>query len=281
MNPILAITKRNLLNFIRNKGRMIGSIAMAVFMMVAFSFLMKSFMTSGVEQSANYLISGVIIMTVFQTCINNSSDILSDIATGYMKEVMVAPVSRFEIALGNVLSGALIATLQGILVTLISFFLGFRVGIIQLILMVIIMFVSAITFSSIGLFIATAARNSTSFQTFSSMIMMPLTFVSGAYIPTTAMPKFLLPIVYLNPLTYVTSIFRYITIGIGTINMNEQIRQGIAFLIHGIVITPFMGLVIIVLIGVFFVQLCIRKFNKADFSAVKVAKAMGGGNPMN
>ena len=280
MNPILAITQRNLLNFVRNKGRMIGSIVMALFMIVVFSFLMKSFMTSGTEQSANYLISGVIIMTVFQTCINNSSDILADIATGYMKEVMVAPVSRFEIALGNVLSGVLIATIQGILVTVISFFLGFRVGILQFIMM--IMFVSAVTFSSIGLFLATIARNSTSFQTFSSMIMMPLTFVSGAYIPTTAMPKFLLPIVYLNPLTYVTSIFRYITIGIGSISINEQIKQGIAFLIHGIVITPFIGLGIIMLIGAFFVQLCIRKFNQADFSTVKVAvNGTGGGNPMN
>lgn len=278
MNPILAITQRNLLNFVRNKGRLIGSIIMALFMMVAFSFLMKSFM-SGMTQSPNYLISGVIIMTVFQTCINNSSDILADISTGYMKEVMVAPVSRLEIAMGNVLSGALIATIQGILITGISFFLGFRVGIVQLLIMILVMMVSAITFSSIGLFIATAAKNSTAFQTFSSMIMMPLTFVSGAYIPTTVMPKFLLPIVYLNPLTYVTSIFRYITIGIGTISTSEQVKEGIAFLIHGFVITPFMGLLLIVAIGIFFVQLCIRKFNAADFSTVKVARPIGGGNP--
>lgn len=276
MNPVTAIIQRNILNFVRNKGRMIGSIVMALFMVLAFSFLMKSFM-SNLDQPKNYLIAGVIIMTVFQTCINNSSDILSDISTGYMKEVMVAPLTRVQIAMGNVISGALIATMQGTLITIISFLLGFRVGVLQLIEMVMVMFVSALTFSSIGLFLATVARNSTSFQTFSSMIMMPLTFLSGAYIPTTVMPKFLMPIVYLNPLTYVTSIFRYITMGLGSMNIEQLIKEGIAFVIHGFVITPFLGLILIVLIGICFLILCISKFSKADFSMVKVAKIMGGG----
>ncbi|MCI9144188.1 MAG: transporter, partial [Lachnospiraceae bacterium] len=90
MNPVTAIIQRNLLNYTRNRGRMIGSIVMSMFMLVMFSFMMKSSM-SGFGEPMNYLIAGVIIMTVFQTGINNSSDILSDISDGYMKEVMVAP----------------------------------------------------------------------------------------------------------------------------------------------------------------------------------------------
>lgn len=279
MNPIRAIVERNILNFIRNKGRIIGSIMMSLFMVVSFSFLMKSFM-SNIDQPKNYIIAGVIIMTVFQTCINNSSDILSDISTGYMKEVMVAPITRFQIAMGNILSGALIGTMQGILITIVSFILGFRVNPLQFLEMSIVMFISALTFNSIGLFLATVARNSTAFQTFSSMIMMPLTFLSGAYIPTTIMPKFLMPVVYLNPLTYVTSIFRYITVSSSNLNLQQMIQEGIAFVINGFVITPFMGLILIILIGICFLVLCINKFSKADFSMVKVAKTtMGGGGP--
>ena len=77
MNPVTAIIQRNLLNYTRNRGRMIGSIVMSMFMLVMFSFMMKSSM-SGFGEPMNYLIAGVIIMTVFQTGINNSSDILSD-----------------------------------------------------------------------------------------------------------------------------------------------------------------------------------------------------------
>ena len=66
---------------------------MSMFMLVMFSFLMKSSMAS-LDTPMNYLIVRVIIMSVFQISVNNSSDILSDISSGYMKEVMVTPIAR-------------------------------------------------------------------------------------------------------------------------------------------------------------------------------------------
>lgn len=279
MNPVTAIIQRNLLNYTRNRGRMIGSIVMSMFMLVMFSFMMKSSM-SGFGEPMNYLIAGVIIMTVFQTGINNSSDILSDISDGYMKEVMVAPIARSQISIGNILSGAVVSTIQGTLTMIISLFIGFRINVFQILLLIVVMLVSAMTFSAVGLFLATVSRNSPSFQTISSMIMMPLTFVSGAYIPTTMMPGFLLPVVYLNPLTYVTSVFRYIALGAYKMSLAELVREGMAFDLYGFVITPFMGLMITVLIGSVFFALSVGKFNQADFSTVKVARAMrGGGAP--
>ncbi len=279
MNPVTAIIQRNLLNYTRNRGRMFGSIVMSMFMLVMFSFMMKSSM-SGFGEPTNYLIAGVIIMTVFQTGINNSSDILSDISDGYMKEVMVAPIARSQISIGNILSGAAVSTIQGTLTMIVSLLIGFRINVLQVLLLIVVMLVSAMTFSAVGLFLATVSRNSPSFQTISSMIMMPLTFVSGAYIPTTMMPGFLLPVVYLNPLTYVTSIFRYIALGAYKMSSAELVREGMAFDIYGFIITPAMGLMITVLIGTVFFVLSVGKFNQADFSTVKVARAMrGGGAP--
>lgn len=279
MNPVTAIIQRNLLNYTRNRGRMIGSMVMSMFMLVMFSFMMKSSM-SGFGEPMNYLIAGVIIMTVFQTGINNSSDILSDISDGYMKEVMVAPIARSQISIGNIISGAVVSTLQGTLTMIISLLIGFKINVLQILLLIAVMLVSAMTFSAVGLFLATVSRNSPSFQTISSMIMMPLTFVSGAYIPTTMMLGFLLPVVYLNPLTYVTSIFRYIALGAYKMSSAELVREGMAFNIYGFIITPVMGLMITVLIGTVFFALSVGKFNQADFSTVKVAKAMrGGGAP--
>ena len=279
MNPVTAIIQRNLLNYTRNRGRMIGSMVMSMFMLVMFSFMMKSSM-SGFGEPMNYLIAGVIIMTVFQTGINNSSDILSDISDGYMKEVMVAPIARSQISIGNIVSGAVVSTLQGTLTMIISLLIGFKINVFQILLLIAVMLVSAMTFSAVGLFLATVSRNSPSFQTISSMIMMPLTFVSGAYIPTTMMPGFLLPVVYLNPLTYVTSIFRYIALGAYKMSSAELVREGMAFDIYGFIITPVMGLMITVLIGTVFFALSVGKFNQADFSTVKVAKAMRGGGAL-
>lgn len=279
MNPITAIVQRNLLNYVRSKGRVFGSLFMSMFMLVMFSFLMKSSMSS-VNAPMNYLISGVIIMSVFQTSVNNSSDILADISSGYMKEVMVAPIARSQISIGNILSGAVVAALQGAVTAIVGIAIGLRIDVLQGILMLAVMFVSAMTFSAVGLFLATVSRNSPAFQTISSMIMMPLTFVSGAYIPTTIIPAFLLPIVYINPLTYTTSIFRYIALGANKMTAAELVNEGIAFQIGSFTITPVMGLLITVLIGAFFFAVCVMKFNRADFSTVKVAKNIrGGGAP--
>lgn len=122
-------------------------------------------------------------------------------------------------------------------------------------------------------------RNSPAFQTMSSMVTMPLVFVSGAFIPTTVMPGFLLPIVYLNPLTCTTSIFRYIALDAFGMSQAELVQQGMAFNIAGFVITPWMGLVITLLIGAVFFALCVVKFNKADFSTIKLARVGRGGGP--
>lgn len=276
MNPMTAIVQRNLLNYIRSKGRVFGALFMSMFMLVMFSFLMKSAM-SGLDAPMPYLISGVIIMSVFQVSVNNSSDILTDISSGYMKEVLVAPIARTQISMGHILSGAVIATLQGIVTMICGIVLGLRVGVLQILLLAAVMLVSAMTFSAVGLFLATVSRNSPTFQTISSMIMMPLTFVSGAYIPTTMIPGFLLPIVYLNPLTYTTSIFRCIALGAHTLGTKELVEQGMAFDLGGFVITPLMGLAITILIGAFFFALCVRKFDRADFSTIKVAVGMRGG----
>ena len=160
---------------------------------------------------------------------------------------------------------------------IISLLIGFKINVLQILLLIAVMLVSAMAFSAVGLFLATVSRNSPSFQTISSMIMMPLAFVSGAYIPTTMMPGFLLPVVYLNPLTYVTSIFRYIALGAYKMSSAELVREGMAFNIYGFIITPVMGLMITVLIGTVFFALSVVKFNQADFSTVKVARAMRGG----
>jgi ABC-type polysaccharide/polyol phosphate export systems, permease component len=271
MRAIAAILGRNLLNFVRDKGRLFGTLIMAFAFLFIFSFVMKSSLT-GVKQPMNYLISGIIIMTVFQASLSNSTDILTDIASGFMKEILVAPISRAQISIGQILSSSVIAILQGLIICIISLFMGLSMDAVHFIEMIGIMAVAGLTFGSIGLFLATIARNSAAFQIITMIIVMPLTFLSGAYIPTTIMPAFLRPIIYINPLTYITSIFRYITLKLDGTPVSDLVKQGIAYNVHGFIITPALGFFIILLIGLVFFSLCVHKFNKADFSNVKVAR---------
>lgn len=210
--------------------------------------------------------------TVFQSSLNNSTDILSDISSGFMKEILVAPIPRWQISIGQVLSSSVIAIAQGIIVIVVSLFMGLQIDSLHFIEMIGIMAVAGLTFGSIGLFLATIARNSSAFQIMTSIVVMPFTFLSGAYIPTTIMPSFLRPLIYINPLTYITSIFRYITLRMESMSAAELVKEGVAYEINGFIITPQIGFLFIILIGLVFFGLCVNKFNKADFSNVKVFK---------
>jgi ABC-2 type transport system permease protein len=226
--------------------------------------------SAGIAQPMNYLITGVIIMTVFQQALNNSTEILNDLASGYMKEIIVSPIARWQISIGQVLSSSIIAVSQGLIVFVAGLFMGLRLDFLACVEMVGIMAVTGLTFGSLGLFLATLAWNSSAFQILTTVVVMPLTFLSGAYIPTTVMPKFLSVIVWLNPLTYVTSVFRYVTMGMERLPVSDLVKSGVAFDVLGFVVTPVMGFFLIIAIGLAFFVLCVAKFNSADFSTVKV-----------
>lgn len=269
MRGITAILQRNLTNFTRDKLRMFFSIFMSGFFLFIFSFLMKP-STTGVDQPLNYLIAGIIIMTVFQAALNNSTNIIEDISMGFMKEIIVSPIARWQISIGQILSSAIIAVSQGLLVIIIALFMGLSINIFQFLEMTGVMLAVAVTFASIGLYLASLAKSSTTFQVMIMAFTMPLTFLSGAYIPTTIMPRLLKPIVYINPLTYTTAIFRYITLNMSKLSTDALVKAGVSFNIHGFIIQPYMGLFIILAMGVIFFVLCVYQFNKADFSNVKV-----------
>jgi len=269
MRAIKAILLRNLTAFSRDKMRFFFTLFMSGFFLFIFSFVMKAAAT-GIAAPMNYLISGIIIMTVFQSALNNSMNIIEDVASGFMKEIMVAPIARWQISLGQIASATVISVLQGMLIVIIGLFIGLKLDLFHFIEMGVVMAVVGITFASIGLYLATLSKNSSTFQVLISVIAMPLTFLSGAYIPTTVLPGFLRPVVYLNPLTYTTSAFRFIALEMDGMTEAAMLHNGTAFDIGGFIVTPHIALTIVVLIGILFFSLCVQRFNRADFSQVKV-----------
>jgi ABC-2 type transport system permease protein len=130
-------------------------------------------------------------------------EVIWDRQFGFLKETMVAPVSRASIAFGRTLGGATIASIQGILVLIISILIGFRpVSFLSLIIALFIMFLIALLFTALGTAIATKMRDMQSFPIIMNFIMMPLFFLSGSLFPLSNLPKGLAVVVNLNPLTY-------------------------------------------------------------------------------
>lgn len=268
IRPINAILLRNLLKLQRDRMKLFMNLFMSGLFLFIFSFIMKS-SAPGLDHPMNYLISGIIIMTVFQSALSNSMNILEDISSGFMKEILVAPISRWQIAIGHVLSAMVVSVIQGLIIVMIGLFMGLSIDLVTGIAMVGLMFLVGMTFSALGLYLATLSKESSNFQLLITIISFPLTFLSGAYIPTMALPSILLPIVYLNPLTYTTAAFRYVTLHMEGMSTAALIKAGVVFDIHGFLITPLLSLLFIAVLCALFFVLCVNRFNSADFSRVK------------
>jgi ABC-2 type transport system permease protein len=123
-----------------------------------------------------------------------------------------------------------------------------------------------IVFSGVGLFLATKVRNGQTFQIVKTAVTMPLTFLSGAYIPIAMLPGSLRFVAYFNPMTYATAFFRMIVLEKTNLPISDLIKEGLVIEINGFAITPFMTFSIILVIGLVFLLLSTISFVKTDFS---------------
>ena len=271
IRPILAILSRNLMKLRRDRMKLFLNLFMSGLFLFIFSFVIKS-TVPGLDHPMNYLISGIIIMTVFQSALSNSMNILEDITSGFMKEILVAPVNRWQIATGHVLSAMTVSVIQGLIIVVIGIFMGLDIDLVHGIAMVGLMLLVGLTFSALGLYLATLTKESSNFQLLITIVSFPLTFLSGAYIPTMALPGILQPFVFINPLTYTTAAFRFVALHLENMPSAGLVKAGVAFDVNGFIITPFMSILFIIVMCVFFFSLCVNRFTKADFSRVKIFK---------
>lgn len=142
-------------------------------------------------------------MSILFTSVFSGLEIIWDRQFGFLKETLVAPVSRLEIMLGRTLGGAAVAVFQGLIVLTISFLAGFRVHSLSgLIPAFLVMGLTAVLFTALGTSFASLLDDMQGFQLIMNFIIMPLFFLSGALFPLKGLPKLLNFITQVNPLSY-------------------------------------------------------------------------------
>lgn len=271
MKTISALWFRNIKAFTRDKTRLVFSIIFPFFFIFVFSSIFKN---DNIENPVTYMLAGVIIGTVFDFSLRISSSTIDDMASGFMKEVLVSPISRLSVAAGQFLSSASISMIQGLIIFIFGFFIGFRITTPMTIVYIILaMLFVGLVFSGFGLFIATITRNTQTFQVVSMAITMPMTFISGAYIPFSLLPKMLVYVGYFNPMTYAVAFFRAISLEKINLPIDELIKEELAFQIGSVVITPFVSMLILLGFGSIFLILSTLSFVKTDFSKINRNKS--------
>ena len=207
LQVIYVMWLREMKRFLRAKSRVIGSLAMPFFFLLTIGMGFNSgFNLPGAPQGTNYLdflVPGIIGMAMLFSSMFAGLSVLWDKEFGFLKEIMVAPVSRPVIVLGRIVGGLTTALIQGILIFIISLFLGFKIvnpfGIISALLFMILIGVGFIGF---GVAVASKMEDTQGFSLIMQFIVFPTFLLSGAFFPITNFPDWIRPLAYLDPLTY-------------------------------------------------------------------------------
>ncbi len=204
MNVIYILWLRQIKRYFRSRARIIGSLGQPILFLLALGFgFGPIYQRAGGGSYIAFLAPGVITMSILFTAVFSGIEIIWDRQFGFLKETLVAPVSRLKIMVGRTLGGATVATFQGIIVFLLSLLIGFRPdGAHLLFVAFVFMFLVALLFTALGTAIASVLEDMQGFQLIMNFLVMPIFFLSGALFPIQGLPKVMAIVVKFNPLAY-------------------------------------------------------------------------------
>ncbi|MDE1874854.1 MAG: ABC transporter permease [Patescibacteria group bacterium] len=215
MKKIYILWLRQVKKYIRSKSRMAGSLFQPLLYLIAMGYGLGSvFQRAGQGNYVDFLVPGIVGMNIIFTSMFAGMEVIWDRQFGFLKETLVAPMSRFNIMLGRTIGSATIATGQGLIVMLLSFFVGFRMPNIWMIIpAIIVMILISLLFTSVSTMIGSMLRDMQGFQAVMNFLIMPLFLLSGALYPLNGLPSFLTAVTIVDPLSYGIDAMRGLLIG--------------------------------------------------------------------
>jgi len=206
--------------FIRARSRLIANIIQPFFFLAFLGMGLRPTSLPGLPSGLGYLdflTPGMIAMSVIFSSMFAGLSVIWDRQFGFLKEVLVAPVSRLSIVIGRTLGGSTAALIQGIIILAAGVILGARINISGIIPALIFILLIAFFAVGLGLSIAVKLKDLDTFPLLMNLLMMPSIFLSTAFFPLESVSDWLRTIMYLNPLTYLVDGLRGFLTGFSSI----------------------------------------------------------------
>ncbi len=204
---------REIVRFVRQRSRVTGAFAQPlVFWLLLGSGLNSSFRAPEAGADASYLVyfyPGVIALVLLFTAIFATIAVVEDRQGGFLQGVLVAPVSRASIVLGQSLGCTTLALVQGCLFLLMAPLIGLTLTLSGALLAIVTMALIAFGLANLGLIIAWRMDSTQGFHAIMNLVLLPIWLLSGAFFPASGASVWLRWIMVLNPLTYGMAALRH------------------------------------------------------------------------
>jgi len=216
MNAVYILWLRQLKRYVRSRTRIAASLAQPLLFLLALGFgFGPIFQKAGHGNYIQFISPGVMGMTVLFNSMFSGIDLIWDRQFGFLKETLVAPVSRLSIMIGRTLGAATTALIQGLIVMAACTLAGFRVQNLSLLpVALLFMALIATTFTALGTGIASLLTDFQGFQLVMNLLVMPAFFLSGALFPLSDGPAPIRLIASIDPLSFGVDGLRTALIGV-------------------------------------------------------------------
>ena len=265
LRAVKIVLHRELLRFLYDRTRMISQLVQPLLYLLVLGTGLGSLVSGGGGVDLKtFIFPGVIAMSVMFTGMFSAASIVWDREFGFLREMLVAPVSRASIVVGKVLGGAVVSTFQGMVILALAGLAGVPYDPVMIILMVPLMFAGAFTITAFGVVLAARIKKMQSFFGIMQMAMMPMMFLSGALFPLSGLPGWLSFLTRINPLTYAVDPLRHAVFAHITASPQLKARFDPGVTWFGWQVPVGLEVVLVVVMGVALLGAGIAQFRRTD-----------------
>lgn len=203
LKAVYVISFREFKKFIRERSRLLGTMARPIlWLFVVGGGMSRLVNVPGGVSYLQFIFPGMIGMTILFASIFSAISIVWDREFGFLKEILVAPISRFSVVFGKAMAGTTISLVQVLIMVVFIPILGIHISILQFFELIFVAAMLAFSLTAMGILVASRMSSYEGFNIIMNFLVMPMFFLSGAMYPVKLLPPILKEVTHFNPLTY-------------------------------------------------------------------------------
>ena len=265
VRTVAMVWRREIIRFVRARSRIATSLVHPMVLLFVLGVGLTPLVgpTDGVNFT-KFLYPGVLAISVVNTAVSSTVSIVSDREFGFLREMLVAPVSRASLVIGKAAGGASVAVIQGLIILILAPVVGIRLTVLTVIQVIGILLLMAFTMTTLGIFLAARTQKMETFQTILQFLLLPMLFLSGALFPLRGLPTWLSVITRINPLTYTVDPLRRVVFTAQHLPATATARYGSGVELFGTVLPIWSELLITLGFAAIFLGGAVRAFGRTE-----------------
>jgi ABC-2 type transport system permease protein len=266
MRAAKIVWEREMIRFFQDRARLFVGLLQPVLFLFVLGTGLSSLVSRGTEGLSlrTFLFPGVLAMSTMFTAMFSAASLVWDREFGFMREMLVAPISRGSIVVGKALGGASAATLPGVIMLAFAGAVGVPYDPVLMLTLIVELLLLSFVLTSVGIVVAGRIKQIQSFMALTQVFVLPMLFLSGAMFPLTNLPTWLHVATRINPLTYAVdplrrAVFAHLDISQAVVH---RLSPGVTW--GGHVVPTLVELLVVLAIGVVLLLIGIAEFRHAE-----------------